>query len=253
VVSLESSLTVERYAEKTEEKLRRWKRKYSSLFRAGKFATGSAIGFLDTEIILTSGTYLLYGKLSAPQSAFSSPIFWALNVLAFFVGVSVAFFVNESLLIRNEGRRINYGLSSILTRLAKFQISFLAGNVAMTAVQLLLLKEVSFPPVFGNIVGAIVSFPISYFFALHFVWQLNGTEINRRASRGQTKIDARSGLFPQLSERDLIEILSRRISTPYGNYGMNVKDYRFDVIPKGNNQTTIDFSVRMDVVPETEA
>ena len=58
--------------------------------------------------------------------------------------------------------------------------------------------------------------------------------------------------FPSSSERDLVEILSRRISTPYGNYDMNVKNYRFDVIPTGNNETRIDFSLRMDVVPEAE-
>ena len=58
--------------------------------------------------------------------------------------------------------------------------------------------------------------------------------------------------FPQISGHDLVEILSRRISTPYGNYDMNVKNYRFDVIPTGNNETKIDFSLRMDVVPEAE-
>ena len=121
----------------------------------------------------------------------------------------------------------------------------------MTMVQLLLLKEVSFPPILGNIVGAMVSFPISYFFAVHFVWKLGGTEFSPKASSGHTKIDGRAGVFSKLKEHDLIEILSRRISTPYGNYGTNVKDYRFDVIPKGDNETTIDFSLRMDVVPET--
>ncbi len=122
----------------------------------------------------------------------------------------------------------------------------------MIMVQLLLLKEVSFPPILGNIVGAIVSFPVTYLLAVHFVWQLNGMELNSRASSGQTRINARPGALPQLSERDLVEILSRRISTPYGNYDMNVKNYRFDVIPTGNNETRIDFSLRMDVVPEAE-
>jgi len=218
---------------------------YSSLFCAAKFAVGSAIGFLDTEIILTTGTYVLYGKLSAPQSAFYSSSFWTLNIIAFVIGVSVAFFVNESLLIRREGRRISYDLRSILERLAKFQLVFLAGNLVMIGIQMILLKEFSFPPIGGNIVGSIVSFPIRYFFSLYYVWQMNRVKSPYQGTNKQA--DPRRNPFPQLRLHESMESLSRAILTTYGNVNMIVREYKLDVAPSGENETAIDFSLKMDI------
>src|SRR5579864_5045551 len=76
-------------------KIRRLVEKYARLVEAGKFAAGSAIGFLDTEIILVLGSYELYGRLTPLPNASGSPSFWALNAIAFGIGVTVAFLVNE--------------------------------------------------------------------------------------------------------------------------------------------------------------
>ncbi len=124
-----------------ENKFRRFLRKYKGIFRASKFAAGSAIGFLDTEIILVLGTYLLYGKVTAPQSANSSPAFWALNAIAFAIGVTVAFFVNEMLMPRSTLESFpRPGPLNTIQRLVKFQLIFLTGNVIIIIVQLLLLR-----------------------------------------------------------------------------------------------------------------
>ena len=149
-------------------------KRYRSWFAAAKLALGSGAGFLDTEITLTLGTYLLYHRFSAPAGAFYSPLFLGLNIFAFVVGVTVAFFITEPLILRDQDHKIKNNFPARLERLGKFQLLFLVGNLVMVAVQMFMLREFGFPPVFGNIVGAIVSFPVSYFSSMHFIWQLKG-------------------------------------------------------------------------------
>ena len=147
-------------------------RRYQTIFRTAKFATGSLVGFLDTEIMVTAGTFFLYGKSSAPSSAFHSAPFILINIIAFVTGVTVAFFINESLLIRHDVERINSGYQAILTRLGRFQLILLTSNLTMIAVELLMIKEFSFPPILSIVVGAIVSFPLSYFFSIRYIWTI---------------------------------------------------------------------------------
>jgi putative flippase GtrA len=225
--------------------LHRLTERYPSAFRAAKFATGSGVGFLDTEIILMAGTYLLYGRPSAPPGAFYSPLFLALNIVAFTLGITVAFFVSESLIVNG---RVSYGLRSVFGRLGKFQLIFLTGNLAMVSVELLMLKAFAFPPVFGIVVGAMVSFPISYFFSMHFVWGL-GVEVRKRSRPGenQPERDVSKTYF-----RNLVRSIPERILTPYGSYNLNVQEYRFDVFPPGgeNEDTKIEFVAKIDVARE---
>jgi putative flippase GtrA len=221
--------------------------KHSTLSRAAKFAAGSAVGFLDTELILVVGSYLLYSKFRVPQSAFSSPPFWALNVISFVIGVSVAFFVNESMMIRSESPTQNSGQSSVLARLVKFQFAFLGSNIAMVGIQLLLLKEFAVSPIAGNLTGAIVSFPMSYFLAIHLIWRSNGVPSDE--VQGIAWKPNHLGTISQSRLRNLVETISRQISI-HRNYNMNIKEYRFDVIPSRKNETAIDFSLRMEVAPE---
>ena len=228
---------------RVRSRLRRLQNRYRGIFRAAKLAAGSGVGFLDTEIVLILGSFLLYGKPNAPPNAFYSPIFFLLNIIAFVVGVSVAFFVSDALIL-GKNRERNHDLRHTLVKLGKFQLIFLAGNLAMVAVELLLLKEFSSPPVLGMIVGAIASFPVSYFFSMSFVWQLSNNrprELNFPAQRKK----------PHLLLGDPTMILPNQLVTPYGNYDLDVHEYRFDVYPVGETGSgKVEFVLKVDVSPE---
>ncbi len=228
---------------------RRLIERYPSCLRAAKLAAGSGIGFLDTEIILTTGTYLLYGRQSTPPAAFYSPFFLALNIIAFVLGVTVAFFVSESLIFQGETRK-SYSIASILERLGKFQLIFLAGNLGMVAVEMLMLEELAFPPVLGIIVGAIVSFPISYFFSTRFVWQIrsNDSRVVCERSKGFGGYSSQRKIR-QNYLRNPMGALPERILTPYGNYSLDVEEYHFDVFPD-KEETKIEFAMKVDVARE---
>ncbi len=53
----------------------------------------------------------------------------------------------------------------------------------MVAIELLLMKEFSFPPAVGIVAGAIASFPLSYFFSIHFIWEINPSSSIGKLSR----------------------------------------------------------------------
>ncbi len=225
------------------DKIRRLQDRYGWAFRAAKLAAGSAIGFLDTEIILTLGTYLLYGKLSAPVYAFSSLNFLFLNVAAFVIGVSVAFFVSDSLIERGQVR-CPTGISQVLEKLGKFQLIFLAGNLVMIGIEMLLLKELAFPPSLGIVVGSIVAFPISYYFSMHFVWQSRDY-----GSRTFEEFTVQRKM-PQFFLHDVGTKLPRHIETPYGNYNLDVHEYRLDIYPRRDGGGRVEFALKVDLAPE---
>ncbi len=241
-------------ASRIQAGLRKLTSHYPNAFRVAKFATGSGIGFLDSEIVLALGTYLLYRQLSPPRGAFFSPLFIAINVIAFVVGVTVAFFINESLIARGEGRKISYSFRSVLVRLGKFQLIFLAGNLVMVAVELILLKSFGFPAELGLILGAIVSFPISYFFSMNFIWEIKAEKVViNRGTKDLSPVRSKKIKLPQLFPRNPISTLPKHLVTPYGNYDVKIQEYRFDVYPvTGHEDTTtgIEFALKVDVEPE---
>lgn len=55
-------------------------------------------------------------------------------------------------------------------RRAGRELASLLGNVLIVEVQLALLAAVSRSPVFGSIVEAVVSYPVTYAVSMHFVW-----------------------------------------------------------------------------------
>ena len=232
-----------------EGKLRQLIKKYAGVFRAGKFAVGSAIGFLDTEIILILGTYILYGQLSAPQSASASPAFWALNAIAFSVGVTVAFFVNEMLILRDrQGRTARTTLWATIQRLVKFQLIFLTGNVIIIVVQLLLLREFGIAPYIGNIVGAIVSFPASYFFSMHFVWSSNEPERNPKPVPRTSLPEIHREPVPSVDVKRQIMKQFPRFTNE--NLNIDVHEYKLDISNIDENTFLINFSLNLDVTPK---
>ena len=53
----------------------------------------------------------------------------------------------------------------------KFEGVNAMGNVAIIVVQFALLTALSVTPEIGNVVGAIVSYPITYIISMRFVWK----------------------------------------------------------------------------------
>jgi putative flippase GtrA len=232
---------------RNEGKIRHLARKYAGLIKAGKFAAGSAIGFLDTEIILVLGSYFLYGKLNPPQSASFSPNFWALNAVAFGIGVTVAFFVNEMFFLHDERySREQFGLWKVVEKLVKFQLIFLTGNVIIVIVQLLLLKEFSIPPYFGNIIGAIVSFPASYFFSMFFVWAPN--DVQKEYAKHESGFVAEPRKIKNEGIAEAERVLRRFPAFSNEDYKVNINEYRLDLIPRKENETLIDFALSLEVI-----
>ncbi|MDH2902067.1 MAG: GtrA family protein [archaeon] len=160
-------------------------KRYSGLFRAGKFGIAGAIGFLVAEAIITFGVLVLYGNVNVPGAAYSSLTLLELNIIAFAIGVTVGFFVNERITVRNQGEQGSKKRNrNVIVRLLKFQGVYAAGNAVTIGVQLALLAAISLSPVAGNIVGAVVAFPLSYFISMRYVWKISAVASATATDRG---------------------------------------------------------------------
>jgi putative flippase GtrA len=118
--------------------------------------------------------------LNVPPSASLSPTFIVLNIVAFVSGVSGAFFINERITVQVEATRKRF-----TERFLKFQGVNGIGNACIIAVQLILLRTFSVTPAVGNIIGAIVAYPIVYVVSMKFVWKtsLIGNSSNATANK----------------------------------------------------------------------
>jgi len=119
-------------------------RKYG-IFRVAKFAVASGIGFLIAEVILILGVLFFYGTTAVPSVSYSSPTILGLNALAFGIGVTVAFIINERVTVRGQvERRKDRG--NWIKRWGKYQLASLLGNVVIVGVQLGTSRDnLSFP------------------------------------------------------------------------------------------------------------
>jgi len=151
------------------ERIRELGRKYH-FFRLAQFGIAGIIGFLVLEAMLVVGLYAMYGKASIPSNFASSPALLSLDIFASVVGVVVGFFVNERTTVRGVDRR-EKGWKDTLVRLGKFEGVYAFGSAITIAVQLALLAWISLSPAVGNIVGAVVAYPVSYFISMRFVWK----------------------------------------------------------------------------------
>lgn len=150
------------------------------IFRAIKFGISGIVGFLISEIILALGVVALYQKITVPSGDYASIPLILLNVLAFGTGVSIGFFVNESITVHEENKP--KGKKNLIIRLLRFQLVNLVGNAITVGVQLALLATLTITPILGNIVGAVIAFPFSYFTSMLFVWKIKVTEINPKSA-----------------------------------------------------------------------
>ncbi len=152
------------------QKINSLDKKYG-IFKAAKFGIASASGFLLAEGILMLGVLRLYGNLSVPGAAYSSPTFLSLDILALALGVFLAFIINERYTVRVRKTHTNAGSSGFSSRLLRFEGVNAVGNAAAIGVQFALLVTLSITPVIGNVAGAIVAFPITYLVSMRFVWK----------------------------------------------------------------------------------
>ena len=141
-------------------------------FRIAKFAVASGVGFLIAEAILVAGVIEFYHTTKVPGIS-SSPTILGLDALAFGIGVTAAFIINERVTVRGQGEERKGGRGTWLVRWGKYQLASLLGNVLIVAVQLALLATVLLSPVYGSIVGAVVSYPVTYAVSMRFVWRLH--------------------------------------------------------------------------------
>jgi putative flippase GtrA len=139
-------------------------------FRIVRFAIASGIGFLIAEAILVLGVIAFYHTVTVPDLSDSSPTIIELDALALVTGVTVAFSINERVTVKGLGEERRKGRSNWLVRLCKYQLVSLLGNLIIVGVQLALLETTSLSPVFGSVVGAVVSYPVTYAFSMRFVW-----------------------------------------------------------------------------------
>lgn len=96
-----------------------------------------------------------------------------LNILASGVGNATAFFINERITVHIQNNPKDKGRKRLIIRLLKFEGLNSAGSAIGVLVQLFLLKTLSVSLVLGNIVGAIVAYPIMYLVSMRFVWKTN--------------------------------------------------------------------------------
>jgi putative flippase GtrA len=135
-----------------------------------RFALAGVLGFGTAETILTIGLLLIYGRLSAPGAAFSSPALLGLDIVSLAAGVSASFFVNERITIRVPKEAVKDS-GNRLRRFLKFQAVSGVGNAGIIAVQLLLLTAFAISPLLGTVIGAVVTYPVVYFISIHYVWK----------------------------------------------------------------------------------
>jgi putative flippase GtrA len=141
------------------------------VFKLAKFGIASATGFLVSEVILTLGNLPLYGTASIPSAASSSPPFLALEIGALAFGVFIAFMINERFTFHVKPTREPGRWNGRVARLLRFEGVNAVGNAVVIVVQFALLATLSLSPLIGNVVGAIVSYPVTYLISLRFVWK----------------------------------------------------------------------------------
>lgn len=141
------------------------------IFKLAKFGIASVTGFLLAEAILTVGALGLYGTVSVPKGAFSSPAYVALDIGALALGVFLAFILNERFTVHVQPTHKPGLANSRAARLLKFEGVNAMGNAVAIGVQFALLVMLSMAPVIGNVVGSIVSYPVTYVISMHFVWK----------------------------------------------------------------------------------
>jgi putative flippase GtrA len=142
------------------------------VFRVVRFAVASGTGFLVNEAVVVLGVVLLYNSFRVPSFGSSSLSILELDAVALGIGDTVAFLLNERVTVRGLGEERRKGRLHWSVRWGEYQLTSLLGNAMMVSIQLTLLATVSLSPVFGNIVGAVISYPVTYVATMRLVWRV---------------------------------------------------------------------------------
>jgi putative flippase GtrA len=138
--------------------------------RTFRFAVAGAAGFAVTEVVLTAGLLVFYGRLGLPHTSFASPPLVELDVLALVIGVTASFLINERITVRVP-KTVRGKEASKFKRLLKFQGVSGLGNAGIIAVQLFLLATIGVSPPLGTVIGAVVTYPMVYLISIRCVWK----------------------------------------------------------------------------------
>ncbi len=140
-----------------------------AFFRAVKFAIATGLGFLIAEAVLVLGVIAFYHTTTVPGIS-ESPTILGLDALALGVGSTAAFLVNERVTVTKHDSRTS---ASWPVRWVKYQLAKLLGNILVVVIQLALFAAVSLSPIYGSIVGAILTYPLTYAVSMVFVWRVH--------------------------------------------------------------------------------
>jgi len=135
-----------------------------------RFAIAGAVGFVVTEVVLTTGLLVFFGRLSIPHASFASPALLGLDILSLVIGVSASFIVNERITVHIPKIMKGEGANRF-KRFLKFQAVSGVGNIGIVVVQLLLLATLELSPLLGTIAGALVTYPPVYYISVRYVWK----------------------------------------------------------------------------------
>jgi len=128
------------------------------------------VGFVVTEVVLTTGLLVFFGRLSIPHASFASPALLGLDILSLVIGVSASFIVNERITVHIPKIMKGEGANRF-KRFLKFQAVSGVGNIGIVVVQLLLLATLELSPLLGTIAGALVTYPPVYYISVRYVWK----------------------------------------------------------------------------------
>ena len=142
------------------------------VFRVVRFAVASGTGFLVNEMVVVLGVVLLYHSIRVPSFSNSSLSILELDALALGIGDTVAFLINERVTVRGLGEERKKGRLHWSVRWGEYRLTALAGNLMIVVVQLTCLATISLSPVFGNMIGAVVSYPVTYVVSMRYVWRV---------------------------------------------------------------------------------
>lgn len=140
-----------------------------AILRVIKFAFATGVGFLFAEAILILAVFELYHTATIPSLS-DSPTILGLDALALGIGSTVAFLINERVTVKDPAGSAR---ASWLMRWAKYQLAKLLGNILVVLIQFALLATVFLSPIYGSIVGAILSYPVTYAVSMVFVWRVH--------------------------------------------------------------------------------
>ena len=142
------------------------------VFRIVRFGVASGSGFMVNEAVVATGVFLLFHSIRVPSLGSAGLSIIGLDAIALAIGDTVAFLINERVTVRGMGEERRRGRLHWSVRWGEYQLTSLAGNLMIVGIQLTLLGAISLSPVFGNVVGAMLSYPVTYTISMRFVWRV---------------------------------------------------------------------------------